>query len=154
MNRSAAVALALACAFTALADSKAKNAECLTCHDEKGAPHQASAHGSMSCTDCHTDKKGYPHPATPVLVKCESCHTDPVAELNVSVHAKASAQPCQGCHGDPHGILPASNPKSSVYPSNLPRTCGGCHGDAKFAKSHGLKEVYSQYMDSIHGFAL
>ena len=154
MNWSAAVALALAFAFNALADSPGKSAECLTCHDEKGAAFQASVHGSLGCTGCHTDKKGYPHPANPAVVKCESCHADPVAGLNVSVHAKASPQPCQGCHGEPHGILPAKNPKSSTYPSNLPRTCGGCHGDAKFAKSHGLKEVYSQYMDSIHGFAL
>jgi predicted CXXCH cytochrome family protein len=154
MKWSAAVALALALAFNVLADSPAKSAECLTCHDEKGAAFQASVHASLSCTGCHTDKKGYPHAQNPVAVKCESCHNDPAAGVNVSVHAKASAQPCQGCHGDAHGILAASDPKSSTYPSNLPRTCGACHGDVKFAKSHGLKEVYSQYMDSIHGFAL
>jgi len=154
MNWGAAAALALAFAFNVLADSPANSAECLTCHDEKGASFQASVHGSFSCTDCHTDKKGYPHPAIAAKVKCDTCHSDPVAALATSVHAKASAQPCQGCHGDPHAILAAKDPKSSTYPANLPRTCGGCHGDVKFAKSHGLKEVYSQYMDSIHGFAL
>jgi predicted CXXCH cytochrome family protein len=153
MNWSAAVALALALAFHVLADGP-PNAECLTCHDEKGASFQASVHGSLSCTGCHTAIKGYPHPENQAGVKCEGCHADPVAGVNASVHAKASPQPCRGCHGDPHGILAASDPKSGIYPSNLPRTCGACHGDAKFAKSHNLKEVYSLYMDSIHGFAL
>ena len=154
MNWSAAAALTLAFAFNVLADSPAKSAECLTCHDEKGASFQASVHGVLSCTDCHTDKKGYPHPENPAKVKCDTCHADPVASLQTSVHAKASAQPCQGCHGDPHGIRPASDPKSSTYPSNLPRTCGACHGDPKFAAKHHITEVYSQYIDSIHGFAL
>jgi predicted CXXCH cytochrome family protein len=154
MNWSAAAALALAFAFNVLADSPAKSAECLTCHDEKGASFQASVHGSFSCTDCHTDKKGYPHPANAAKVKCDTCHADPVTGLAASVHAKASAQPCQGCHGDAHAILSAKDPKSSTYPSNLPRTCGACHGNAKFAAKHHITEVYSQYMDSIHGFAL
>ena len=154
MNWSATAALALAFAFNVLAAGPAKSEECLTCHDEKGAGFKASVHGSLSCTDCHTDKKAYPHAENPPKVKCETCHADPVASLQTSVHAKASTQPCQGCHGDPHGIRPASDPKSSTYPSNLPRTCGACHGDAKFAAKHHLTEVYSQYMDSIHGFAL
>lgn len=154
MNWSAAAALALAFAFNVLADGPPKTAECLNCHDEKGASFQASVHGSFSCTDCHTAIQGYPHPDNAPKVKCDTCHGDPAASLEASVHAKASPQPCQGCHGDPHGILPARDAKSSTYPSNLPRTCGACHGDAKFASKHGLKEVYSQYMDSIHGFAL
>jgi hypothetical protein len=77
-----------------------------------------------------------------------------VSGVTTSVHASASTQACQGCHGDAHGILPASDPKSSTYPSNLPRTCGACHGDTKFAQKHKISEVYSMYMDSIHGFAL
>jgi predicted CXXCH cytochrome family protein len=154
MKWSAAFVLAIAFAFNVLADSPAKSAECLTCHDEKGAGFQASVHASLSCTGCHTEIKGYPHTANQAAVKCESCHNEPVGGVNVSVHAKAGPQACQGCHGEAHGILPASDPKSGTYPSNLPRTCGTCHGDVKFAQSHGLKEVYSQYMDSIHGFAL
>lgn len=154
MNWRAAAALALAFAFNVLAATPPKSEECLSCHDEKGASFQASVHGSMSCTDCHTAIKGYPHPEGMAKVKCDTCHSDTVAGVNTSVHAKVSAQPCQGCHEDVHAILRASDPKSSIYPSNLPRTCGACHGDGKMANQHGLAAVYSKYMDSIHGFAL
>jgi hypothetical protein len=154
MNWSALAGLALVLALNVPAASPPKAAECLTCHDDKGAAFQASVHASFSCTDCHTTIKDYPHPEKIAKVQCDTCHNEPAGNLAASVHASASAQPCQGCHGDAHGVLPASDPKSSTYPSNLPRTCGTCHGDAKLAKLHKISEVYSMYMDSIHGFAL
>ena len=63
---------------------------------------------------------------------------------------------CTSCHGDgnPHAIFPKSDPRSAVYPLNIPRTCGRCHGNPALAKKYGLPNVYSMYMDSIHGFAL
>jgi cytochrome b subunit of formate dehydrogenase len=36
---------------------------------------------------------------------------------------------CASCHGY-HDILPSSNPKSMIYPANLPKTCGKCHPGA------------------------
>lgn len=154
MNWRTAAALALALAVNVLARSPSKTAECLTCHEDKGAGFNASVHASISCTDCHTTIQGYPHPENPPQVKCATCHADSVGGVATSIHANVSPQPCKGCHGDPHEILPASDPKSSIYPSNMPRTCGACHGDPKLAKKYGISEVYSQYMDSIHGFAL
>jgi hypothetical protein len=154
MKWSAAAALWLTLAFNVLAAKSPGSAECLACHDEKGASFQASVHGVLSCADCHADKKAYPHAANAPKVKCDTCHAEPAHGVATSVHANVSVQSCQGCHGDVHAILPASNPKSGTYPSNLPRTCGACHGDAKLAKQHGLTTVYAQYMDSIHGFAL
>ncbi len=62
--------------------------------------------------------------------------------------------PCTSCHGDAHSIYPKSDPKSAVYPLNVPRTCGQCHGTEGMAKKHGLASVYPLYLDSIHGFAL
>lgn len=154
MNWRAAAAISLAFALSALAAPSSKSAECLACHDQQGASFQASVHGSLSCTDCHTTKKAYPHAENEPKVKCDTCHSDPVGGVASSVHAHVSQQVCQGCHGDAHAILPSTNPKSATYPSNLPRTCGTCHGDKKMTQQHGLKEVYSTYMDSIHGFAL
>jgi len=157
MKWSVLAALALAFALDVPAANPPKSAECLTCHDDKGASFQSSVHGSFSCTDCHTTINQYPHSANGAAVakvKCDTCHKDPAAGVASSVHASASIQACQGCHGDAHGILPASDPKSATYASNLPRTCGTCHGDAKFAKQHKISEVYSLYIDSIHGFAL
>ncbi|HEX6894130.1 MAG TPA: cytochrome c3 family protein [Bryobacteraceae bacterium] len=154
MKWSATIALSLALAFNALGAAAPKSAECLTCHDDKGASFQASVHGSLSCADCHTDKNAYPHAAKAAKVKCDTCHAEPAGGVASSVHASAGQRACQGCHGEVHGILPSKDPKSKTYAANLPRTCGSCHGDSKFTKSHGLAEVYSQYMDSIHGFAL
>jgi hypothetical protein len=154
MQWSAGAALALAFSINVLAANSTKSAECLTCHDQEGAHFQASVHNSLSCTDCHTDKNAYPHAAHPAEVKCGACHAEPAHGFAASVHAAVSEKACQSCHGDAHSILPASNPKSSTFPSNLPRTCGACHGDAKLAKRHGIPEVYLMYMDSIHGSAL
>ena len=51
-------------------------------------------------------------------------------------------------------IFPKTDPRSAVYPLNIPRTCGACHGNDGMAKKHGLPNVYPLYIDSIHGFAL
>jgi predicted CXXCH cytochrome family protein len=127
---------------------------CLSCHDEKNAPFHGSVHAAMGCTGCHTDIKGFPHPDQVAKVNCGSCHSDAASALAGSVHASSGKLECASCHGDVHGIVAVKDPKSPVYPLNLPRTCGECHGDKKFAEQHGLPEVYSQYIDSIHGFAL
>ncbi len=154
MKWSTTIAFSLALALNVLGASAPKSAECLACHDDKSAGFQASVHGSLSCTDCHTDKNAYPHAAKAAEVKCDTCHSEPAHGVAASVHAPVGKQACEGCHGDVHAVLASSNPKSKTYASNLPRTCGTCHGDAKLTKQHGLSEVYSQYMDSIHGFAL
>lgn len=40
-----------------------------------------------------------------------------------------TAANCASCHGI-HMILPASDPRSTINPKNLPKTCGKCHRDA------------------------
>ena len=142
-------------------------ADCLACHadaslqDASGhgvgvdAPKfHSSIHGSLQCGDCHTAIKEYPHPDKVTPVECETCHTDEAAGLVGSVHASRAEHPCTSCHGDAHSIFPKTDPKSAVYPLNVPRTCGACHGNASMAEKHGLNNVYPLYLDSIHGFAL
>jgi hypothetical protein len=128
--------------------------DCATCHDDNVAKAKGSVHGGLGCTGCHEDIKAYPHPDKVRKVQCGTCHADTVTNVSTSVHAKAGPQPCLNCHGDAHAVLKSSDPKSLTYVQNLPRTCGTCHGNAQMAKQSGLTEVYSQYMDSIHGFAL
>jgi hypothetical protein len=141
--------------------------DCLSCHADKtmqdAAGHSvgvdadtfhASIHGSLSCTDCHTSIKQYPHPDKLTPVKCAACHADQATGLGGSVHASVSAQPCTSCHGDAHSIFPKTDARSAVYPLNIPRTCGTCHSDPALAKKYGLQNVYSVYMDSIHGYAV
>lgn len=141
--------------------------DCLSCHgdptlqDASGKSigisadkFHASIHGSLKCQDCHTNVKGYPHPANAAVVDCSTCHSEEASGLAGSVHAKASEHPCLSCHGDPHSIVTKTDPKSPVYPLNIPKTCGSCHGNEAMAKKYGLPNVYALYLDSIHGFAL
>jgi hypothetical protein len=144
-----------------------QNAECLACHNQNslqdqaghsvyvdGEKQKASVHGSLRCINCHTDIKGYPHPEHPAAVNCGTCHGSEAGEVAASIHVQASAQPCLGCHGDPHAIVAVKDPQSPVFALNIPKTCGSCHGNPELAKKFGLLNVYSLYMDSIHGFAL
>jgi Doubled CXXCH motif (Paired_CXXCH_1) len=144
-----------------------QNSDCLTCHGQQGLTdpsghsvyidaerQKASVHGSLRCTACHTDIKGYPHPARPAAVNCSACHADEAKDVSASIHAKAAANPCTACHGDPHGIVPVKDPQSPLYPLNIPKTCGSCHSNPEMARKFGLPNVYSMYMDSIHGLAL
>ena len=145
----------------------AKDADCLSCHADKtmqdasgknvgmDAPlFHSSIHGGLACTDCHSNIHDYPHPDPVVAVQCGTCHADQVKGLAGSVHAKASAQPCLSCHGNPHAIFPKEDARSMVYPLNIPKTCGTCHGNRALAKKYGMQNVYSVYMDSIHGYAV
>ena len=141
--------------------------DCLSCHGDVTAQDanghsigvdastfHSGVHGSLECTACHTSITAYPHPDHPEDVKCAGCHADEASGLAGSVHEHASEHPCTSCHGTAHYILPKDNPKSAVYPLNIPATCGKCHGDAAMAKQHHLSNVYPQYVDSIHGYAL
>ncbi len=141
--------------------------DCLSCHSDKtlqdaaghsvsvdGQTFSISIHGNLQCNDCHTTIKDYPHPDKIAPVECKTCHADQAAGLVGSVHADGAQHPCTSCHGDAHSIFTKDDPRSNVYPLNIPRTCGRCHGSASMASKHGLSNVYPLYMDSIHGFAL
>jgi predicted CXXCH cytochrome family protein len=141
--------------------------DCLSCHADKtlqdasgksvgvdGDKFHSSVHGSLNCNDCHTSIKEYPHPDQPEAVKCVTCHADQAKAIEGSIHDGISAQPCTGCHGDAHSIFPKEDPRSAVYPLNIPKTCGTCHANEALAKKYGLDNVYATYMDSIHGYAV
>jgi Cytochrome c3 len=151
----------------ALVAGAQQNAQCLSCHGQQGmqdqagnsiyvdeATQHASVHGSLGCTTCHTDIKAYPHPEHPTAVNCGTCHNSEAGDVSASVHAHASAHACLSCHGDPHAIVPVKDRQSPVFALNIPRTCGSCHGNPQMAKTYGLPNVFSMYMDSIHGLAL
>jgi cytochrome b subunit of formate dehydrogenase len=157
---------------------KPKNEECLACHGDptlskavNGKPFslyvnqdlfQRSIHGSMfTCVDCHTDLRSSPHDGTPAKVQCATCHADEQAAYDRSFHAKAiqagdgRAATCTDCHGSPHELLPASDPKSRVNHANIPATCGTCHSQ-KFvmeASGHSAQPFFS-YEQSVHGRAV
>jgi predicted CXXCH cytochrome family protein len=112
------------------------------------------------CTDCHSEHDIASHKdlksqvyATKVAEVCSRCHDDETlsrqygfitARLKTyasSFHGTASrfgetrVANCASCHGF-HDIRPSTDPKSMIYPDNLPETCGKCHAGAgsNFAK--------------------
>jgi len=152
--------------------------ECLACHGDASLSHDEngktvslhvdpqafkdSIHGSMfTCVDCHTDVKSAAHETTPKKITCATCHADEQAAYERSFHAKAvaggnsHAATCVDCHGSPHELLPASDPKSRVHHSNIPATCGSCHSQKFVMEDGGLSEqMVASYEQSVHGHAV
>jgi cytochrome b subunit of formate dehydrogenase len=106
---------------------------CSTCHGEHQIqPPSASAspvnplHIPATCGRCHGDvalARNFDLPANVVVSYQASFH---------GLALKAGQQTvanCSTCHGV-HEILPASDPRSTINPKNLPRTCGKCHPGA------------------------
>ncbi len=149
--------------------------DCLSCHNLKASAklqarpvsvyvnaetYQPSVHAKLGCVSCHSDIHAFPHPNSVKPVSCAGCHASQTAAYAGSVHAiakngtKQRFPACLDCHGNPHGMRATTDPKSRVYPLNLPGTCGSCHGNPEIAKKYGFPDVYPLYMDSIHGLAL
>ena len=94
-----------ACAVTARAEHKPKDADCLACHSDATlttevngktvslfvdqAKLKHSIHGGMfACVDCHTDVKSLIHESTPKKVLCAQCHADAQEAYSHSLHSK------------------------------------------------------------------
>ena len=152
--------------------------ECLACHSDATLSHEVngkkvslhvdpqafkdSIHGSMfTCIDCHTDVKSAAHETTPKRITCTTCHADEQAAYDRSFHGKAAqigntaAATCVDCHGTPHELLPAGDPKSRVYHANIPATCGACHSQQFVMEKNGLSvQMVASYQQSVHGHAV
>ncbi len=86
--------------------------------------------------------------------------TDQVSQYLTSVHGHRLAQgdrkvaDCTSCH-TAHGILPASDSRSTVHALNVPSTCGKCHGDADYMAGYGIPtDQFEKFSKSVHGVAL
>ena len=145
-------------------------------HFQKGLT-CASCHGgdptSMEAMDPKKGFKGHiSHNKVPEL--CASCHangsymrgfnpslrTDQLAQYKTSVHGKKLAAGdthvavCIDCHGV-HGIRPASDTRSPVYPTNVAKTCSRCHADREYMKAYDIKtDQFAGYSASVHHDAL
>jgi len=148
--------------------------ECLACHSDATLSHEVngktvslqafkdSIHGSMfTCVDCHTDVKSSLHERPPQRISCATCHAEEQAAYERSYHAKAAmggnnqAATCVDCHGSPHALLPASDPKSRVHHTNIPATCGACHSQKFVMEKSGLSvQTVASYQQSVHGHAV
>jgi len=86
--------------------------------------------------------------------------TDQEDQYFTSVHGHRLKQgdrkvaDCTSCH-TAHGILPASDTRSTVYAVNVPGTCGKCHGNADYMKGYGIPtDQLEKFKTSVHGVAL
>ncbi len=107
---------------------------------------------SEICSKCHSDSLF-------ISKYDKSLSTDQMSLLNNSVHGKLSLNgkdrivQCITCH-NAHGIVSVKDPRSPVYPTNVPLTCNKCHGDAKFMRSYNPEiavDQYEKYRTSQHG---
>jgi formate dehydrogenase gamma subunit len=126
------------------------------------------------CTDCHgehtilapSEPQSLVNPARVSSVTCGRCHADErlAARYNLpldkvpafqdSFHGLASragsqtVANCASCHGV-HNILPSSDPRSTINPTNLGATCGACHKGAgerfTIGRVHVLPETAAEH---------
>ncbi|MFC1600763.1 cytochrome c3 family protein [Candidatus Sumerlaeota bacterium] len=131
-----------------------------------GTAFKRGASASPTCTDCHGEHMilGRPDPDSPVyatrLAKeiCGRCHDSlvvsrkyglpegSIASYYESYHGMASrlgdtsVANCTSCHGA-HHILPHTDERSTIHPSNLRKTCGACHPGVSEAFAAGLVHI-------------
>ena len=146
--------------FTSLAKT------CGQCHEQESRDVIESVHGQAlaagrrdapTCSDCHSEHKIRALKTSSSLAisqdTCGKCHAserlntkynlpaDRVKTFFASYHGLAAqygstrAANCGSCHGA-HRILPSTDPRSTIYKTNLTATCGKCHpgASANFAQ--------------------
>ena len=124
---------------TALAKGVKDAPVCTNCHGEHNilkpgekASTVNAGNVSNTCARCH---------AKVAIMEKYGVKSEQVATYKESFHGIANefgvlkAANCSSCH-TAHEILPEDDPRSSVYPKNIPKTCGKCHpgANANFAK--------------------
>jgi predicted CXXCH cytochrome family protein len=134
---------------------------CTACHGGNDASLEMSvAHSSgfrgrparkdvpALCASCHANE---------ARMRAYNLPVDQYALYQTSGHGKRLAAGdtrvavCSDCHGA-HAILAPSDPGSSTFPTNIPKTCGRCHGDARLMPAG--KAVFADYSKSVHAAAL
>lgn len=126
---------------------------CGACHEGILEEFMSSSHGlalrtgattsagesAPVCIECHTAhdivRADQPRWFLGVVEECGSCHEDLYETYFETYHGKATglgyelAAQCADCH-TAHAMLPATDPGSSVYPTNRVETCAVCHPSA------------------------
>ncbi len=116
--------------------------------DFLGAPSRDEIPGF--CGRCHSD-------AALIRQYNPSLRIDQEALYETSFHGRLLREgdnqvaTCVSCHGA-HGILASSDPRSLVYPANVPSTCGTCHSDAEYMSAYDIPtDQQAKYSTSVHG---
>ncbi|MDH5560151.1 MAG: hypothetical protein OEY59_04770 [Deltaproteobacteria bacterium] len=123
-----------------------------------------SAHKNIACLNCHPDAKDDhdDKQVTQKKVQCARCHKGPVEEFKRSIHGDLAAKndpeapTCVFCH-QPHNDLLKENPKSALFPLNIPKLCARCHKEGEqtaLREKSSQKNILKNYSMSIHGKGL
>ena len=139
-----------------------------------------SCHGGNADTDdfseAKSEKYGFVGKPSPVQVPkfCGKCHSnvDYMKNYNPSLPVDQEEKyftshhgtllkkgdekvaTCVSCHV-PHKILPAIDPRSSVFKKNIPYTCKRCHSDKKLMANYKLPtDQFDSYVKSVHGVSV
>jgi predicted CXXCH cytochrome family protein len=118
---------------------------CGACHDGIESALKKSVHwpgntktdkALPTCNDCHSSHTIRRTDAADFRIRmvdqCGRCHEDQAKTFFDTFHGKVSrlggsaTAKCFDCHGT-HGILPPSDPASTLSPANVVKTCGQCH---------------------------
>jgi predicted CXXCH cytochrome family protein len=134
---------------------------CLACHGtlRGGSPDVAAGFLSAPardevpglCASCHSDAQ-FMRDYNPNI------RVDQFAEYATSVHGQLllnskdeEVATCTSCH-PAHGILPPSDPESTVHPLNVAELCGSCHADEAIMAPRGHETtVLAEYQEGVHG---
>ena len=102
------------------------------------------------CASCHSDieqMRGYNLPTDQLALYQTSGHGTLLANGDDRVAV------CTDCHGT-HEIRSRDDPRSSVFPANIPATCEQCHADGGRGDPDGLAiDVLTEYTEGVHGRA-
>ncbi|MFC1493420.1 cytochrome c3 family protein, partial [candidate division KSB1 bacterium] len=151
--------------------------DCSMCHDDVKEIYDLSLHGyalergnnnAPDCSSCHGTHNIFSSSDTMSTANhfnlpqtCGECHNLYQSRLDPEIHAPRTVEiflgsvhgqnlvdgiemsaSCIDCH-DSHALRGPADIESTVNKRNIPQTCSKCHED-----------IYSEYMNSIHGRAL
>lgn len=148
-------------------------------HWQKGIGCQECHGGNPDTTDlraAHAQEDGFRKIESPrdIVDFCGRCHanaeymqrfqpdakTDQLARFWSSVHGRYSkevggpeAASCISCHPR-HQMRPASDPLSSLHPSQLVETCGACHKDQRLGLRKGVHHAAGEKDEFGRGLPL
>ena len=134
--------------------------QCITCHNAHGIVSVKNPASPVyptnvpgTCNKCHGDVKFMRSYNPEIAVdQYEKYLTSEHGILNAKGDPKTAE--CVSCHGS-HNILSTKDVRSSVYPTNIPKTCAHCHSNKEYMKAYGIPtDQYDKYVKSVHGKAL
>ncbi len=153
--------------------------DCLSCHAKKDVKASKdghslfidvretsnSRHAKVACSQCHVGvNPSKTRPCENIIQKvdCAACHAQIGEDYKLSTHGKLFARQdgnapfCAECHGT-HGVLGKVNPKSPIFPTQIPNLCAKCHreGNKAAVRYQGTQhDIIEHYTESIHGKGL